>query len=67
MLRVLCGYVEQQGRVQFEGCAAEPLPTKWSCLLLHIVLQDGLNEVVKVYPPLKLRVFVDDLTAFTEG
>ena len=25
ILRVLCGYVEHQRRVQFEGCAAEPL------------------------------------------
>ena len=56
---------------QFEGCAAEPLTTitavlpgsKWSCLLVRIVLQDALNEVIKIYPPLKLRVFVDDITA----
>ena len=27
ILRVLCGYVEHQRRVQFEGCAAEPLWT----------------------------------------
>ena len=41
ILRVLCGYFEHQRRVQFEGCAAEPLQTitailpgsKWSCLL----------------------------------
>ena len=40
-LRVLCGYFEHQRRVQFEGCAAEPLTaitatlpgSKWSCLL----------------------------------
>ena len=55
---------------QFEGCAAEPLKTitailpgsKWSCLLLRIVLQDALSEVTNIYPPLKLRVFVDDIT-----
>ena len=70
ILRVLCGYFEQR-RVQFEGCAAEPLTTitailpgsKWSCLLSRIVLQDALREVTKFYPPLKLRVFVDDITA----
>ena len=53
MLRVLCGYFEHQRRVQFEGCAAGPLPTvtailpgtKWSCLLPRIVLQDALSEV----------------------
>ena len=46
---------------------AEPLRTvtaifpgsKWCCLLL----QDALSEVTKNYPPLKLRVFVDDVTA----
>ena len=68
---MLCGYFEHQRRVQFEGCAAEPLQTitailpgsKWSCLLLRIVLQDALREVTKIYHPLKLRVFVDDITA----
>ena len=66
ILRVLCGYFEHQERVQFVGCVAEPLQTitdilpgsKWSCLLLRIVLQDALNEVTKFYPPLKLRVFL---------
>ena len=61
------GYFEHQ----FEGCAAEPLTTitavlpgsKWSCLLVRIVLQDALDGVTKIYPPLKLRVFVDDITA----
>ena len=75
MLRVLCGYFEHQRRVQFEGCVAEPLQTitdillgsKWSCWLLRFVLQDASSEVVKVYPPLKLMVFVVDTTAFMEG
>ena len=75
ILRVLCDYFEQQRRVQFEGCAAEPLTTitailpgsKWSCLLLRIVLQDALSEVTKIYPPFKLRVFVDDITALLMG
>ena len=57
--------------MQFEGCVAEPLQTitailpgsKWSCLLLLIVLLDALSEVAKIYPPLKLRVVVDDITA----
>ena len=64
ILRVLCGYFEHQRRVQFEGCVAEPLQTitailpgsKWSCLLLRIVLQDALSEVTKFDPPLMLRV-----------
>ena len=74
ILRVLCGYFEHQRRVQLEGCAAEPLITitailpgsKWSCLLLRIVLQDALSEVTQNYLPLKLRVFVDDITAFVK-
>ena len=45
-------------RVQFEGCAAEPLKT-----IGRVVLQDALSEVTKIYPLLKLRVFVDDITA----
>ena len=57
ILRVLCVYFEHRRRVQFEGCVAEPLQTitaifpgsKWSCLLLRIVLQDALSEVTKVY------------------
>ena len=32
-----------------------------------IVLQDALSEVTKILPPLKLRVFVDDRTAFMNG
>ena len=58
ILRVLCGFFEHQRRVQFEGCAAEPLTTitailpgsKWSCLFFRIVLQDALSEVTKTYP-----------------
>ena len=61
--------------MQFVGCAAEPLTTiaailpgsKWSCLLLRIVLQDALSEATKIYPSLKLRVFVDDITALVKG
>ena len=65
ILQVLCGYFEHQRRFQFEGCVAEPLQTitaflpgsKWSCLLLRIVLQDALSEVTKFHPPLKLKFF----------
>ena len=71
---ILCGYFEHRRRVQFEGCAAEPLTTiaailpgsKWSCLLLRIVLQDALSEVTTIYPPLKSRVYVDDITALVK-
>ena len=57
--------------MQFEGSVAEPLRTitailpgsRWSCLLLRIVLLDAFSEVTNIYPPLKLRVFADDITA----
>ena len=57
ILGVLCGYFEQQRRVEFEGSVAEPLTTitailpglKWSCLQLRIVLQGALSEVTKIY------------------
>ena len=59
--------------LQVEGCVAEPLQTitalpgsKWSCLLLRIVLQDALSQVTTIYPPLKLMVFVDDITALVK-
>ena len=43
------------------------LGSKWRCLLLDIVLQDTLDDVMKMYPPVKLKVLVDDVTAFMEG
>ena len=72
---MLRGYFGHQRRVQFEGCVAEPfqsitaiLPgSTWSCFVLRIALQDALSEVTKNYPSLKLRVFVDDITAFMNG
>ena len=72
---MLCGHFQHHRRVQFEGCVAEQLQTitailsgsTWSCLLLDFVLQDAFSEVMKVYPPLKRKVFVDDITAFMEG
>ena len=75
MLRVLCGYFEHQRRVQFEGCVVEPPQTitgilpgsKLGCLLLRIVLQDALSDVTSMFLPLKLRVFVDDITAIVIG
>ena len=41
--------------------------SQWSCLVLRIVLQDALSGVMKVYPPLKPKGFVDDTTAFVGG
>ena len=32
-----------------------------------IVLRDALSDVSKIYPPLKLRVFVNDITALSMG
>ena len=59
------GYFEHQRRVQFQKDVRQsPLATitailpgsKWSCLLLRIVLQDALGEVTNIHPSLKLRV-----------
>ena len=58
--RVLCGYVQR--RVQFEGCVAERPET-----ISAFVLQDAMTEVTQTYPPLKLKVFVDDITALLKG
>ena len=52
--------------------AAEPFQTitaifpesTWSCLLLRIVVQDYPSEAMNfVYPPWKLRIFVQNITA----
>ena len=40
--------------------------SKWTCLLQRIVLQDALNEVMKVYPLMKPKACVDDIRAFME-
>ena len=36
-------------------------------LLLRVVSQDAPSEVTKIYPPLKLRIFADDITALLMG
>ena len=72
---MLCGYFKHQLQVQIEWCVAEPVQTitailfgsKWSRLLRRTVLQDAFSEVLKIYPPMKLKVFVDDITACLEG
>ena len=53
IFQLLCGYFEHQWRVQFEGCPAEP--------------QDAFGEIRRICPSLKLRVFVDDITALVKG
>ena len=56
---------EKQGGCSLKDAAPDHhgyLPwVKWSCLLLQIVLQDAWSEVTKVYPPPKLKIFVDDI------
>ena len=34
---------------------------------MRFVLQDALSEVMKIYLPQKLKVFVDDTTALVKG
>ena len=58
---MLCG-------VQLMETITAILPgSRWSCLLLRIELQDALSDVVKVYPPMEFKVFVDNITACLEG
>ena len=70
---MLRGYFEHQRRVQFEGCAAEPLQTITATLpwvkveLFAPGHCDALSEVTQIYPPPRLRVFVDDISAFMHG
>ena len=58
-LKVVWAWASQhQRRVILEGCVADPLQTitailprsKWSCVLLRIVLQDALSEMIKLCP-----------------
>ena len=69
ILRVLCGYFEHQRRLMCGRAAADHHDhlARVKVELLRIVLQDALSEVTKIYPPLKLIVFVDDITALLKG
>ena len=51
---------------RFQTITAILSGSKWNCLLLRIVPQETLGEVVKVYPPMKLKVSVDYITACLE-
>ena len=66
------GFFEHQRCVQFEGCVTEPLLTNTAVLfwvenVLFASSQGVLSEVMKLYTPLKLKVFMDGITAFMEG
>ena len=71
---MLCGFFEHQRRVQCKVCGAAPKHHGHSPLVAmellassHCVQPDALSEVVKVYLPMKLKVFVDDITACLQG
>ena len=58
--------------MQFEGCVADhrghsPWGRNGAAYSFDLCCMDSLNEVLKVYPPLKLKVFVGDITADMEG
>ena len=68
VLRVLCGYSSTRGKYILKDTISAILPvSKWSCFLLRIVLQHEMSAVTKTYHPLKLMVFVDDITALLKG
>ena len=56
-----------EGRYSLNGAVVAAQDVVAIYLLLRIVLQDALSDVMKVYPILKLKVFVDDATAFMDG
>ena len=74
-LRVLCGFFEHERRVQFEGCAAEPLLSLNGhsariqvqlCVIENCVA--GCAEGGhKNFPSFEVEVFVDDITALVKG
>ena len=68
ILRVPCGALSLKGvsRSRSRPSRASSL-RQWSRLLLWNVLQHALSEVMKVFPSLELKVFVDDTTAFVKG
>ena len=63
------GYFVRQRRVLFKGCVADLSQTitailrgsKWSVLLLLMVMQDATWEVLDVCPQLNFEVYVDDM------
>ena len=71
ILRVLC----DRGRCSSKDVwRSRCRPSRPSCQdqngvvdFLRILLQDALSEVTKFYPPLKLRVFLNDITAMLKG
>ena len=72
MLRVSCGLFEHLRRrsVWRVRCRVAPdhhgLPGSKLNFMLPRIVVPALNEVVKVYQLVKLKVFVDDITAFME-
>ena len=54
----MCGGAAQNHHRNYEQFYQD---REWRCLLLRIVLQDAFNEVLKVYAPMTVRVFVDDI------
>ena len=75
MLGLSCVYFEYQRRVPFEGAVADPLQTitailrgsKWSVLLLRMVMQEAMSEVLSVYPQFEMNVYVDDIKIHVWG
>ena len=67
LLIVLCGYCAHEKRSGYGDSFSEPLSTvaaslpgsKWSVLLLRIVMKDATTKVFEVYLELRLRVYVD--------
>ena len=70
VLRMLCGYFSHQTRVVFVCGAAAPVPTytamllvsRFSVVLLRLVMLDAMRAVFNVWPEVRTKVYVDDKT-----
>ena len=53
-LRVFCGYAVHAGCVRFGN------RSKWSVLLLRVVMHDAMTEVFSLNPEVRARMYLDD-------
>ena len=58
---MMCTLRRVCGRSAEDPSQAIFLGSKWSVVQMRSVMRDAIGEVLKVYPHLKLQVYVDDL------
>eukprot|EP00973_Karenia_brevis_P096112 12430658-Karenia_brevis.AAC.1 len=75
ILAVVCSYFSFARRVVVDGCFSEPLQTftaiiagsQWSVALLRMVIMWPMGQLLTLFPPLRLKVYVDDICATVSG